>query len=231
MTKNRNVLAALASAAVAAGLTCAQPTASASPSTCADLGGTVDASQVCQVHSETESYTMDISLPLDYPDQQAVFDYLVGDRDDFLKWMTEIGPQQPRNRPYVHQVTAKTFRSGTPTAGTQSLLLEIDDDTGAAHEGHPNTWYQAFNYDMDRHAPITFDALFKPGTNPLDVLNPIVQEQLDVAPGALDASAYRNFAVTDDAVIFYFGEDQFGPDNRGPHQISVPRPQLASLLA
>jgi len=216
---------------IAGGAVAPPPIASASPSTCADLGGTVDAAQMCQVHTETATYTIDISVPLDYPDQQAVFDYLAQDRADFLKWMTETGPQQPRNRPYIHRVTAKTFRSTTPTAGTQSLLLDIDDDTGAAHEGHPNTWYQAFNYDLAAHAPITFEGLFKPDADPLAVLNPIVERELDAPPDALDADAYRNFAITDDALVFYFGESQFRPANMGPHHISVPRDQLAALLA
>jgi hypothetical protein len=43
--------------------------------------------------------------------------------------------------------------------------------------------------------------------------------------------AYRSFAITDKAVIFFFGEDQLLPDNVGPHEVSVPRTQLASLLA
>ena len=83
----------------------------------------------------------------------------------------------------MHDVTAKTFRSGTPTSGTQSLVLDIDDDTGAAHEGHPNTWFKAFNYDVGKHAPITFDTLFKPGTDPLAVLNPMVKHEVRDSPG------------------------------------------------
>jgi hypothetical protein len=132
-------------------------------------------------------------------------------------------------------VTAKTFRSGTPTSGTQSLVLDIDDDTGAAHQGHPNTWFKAFNYDLAKHAPITFETLFKPGTDPLAVLNPIVQQKFGAHPetpvGDLDANTYKNFAITDDAVIFFFAQDQVIPDNNGPHRLSVPRTELAPVLA
>ena len=35
---------------------------------------------------------------------------------------------------------------GPPASGTQSLVLEIDDDTGAAHEGHPSRRYQNTNH-------------------------------------------------------------------------------------
>jgi len=46
------------------------------------------------------------------------------------------------------------------------------------------------------------------------------------------ASDCRNFALTDDAVIFFFGEGQLVPaDNTGPRQFSVPRTELAPLMA
>jgi hypothetical protein len=223
-------------ATVTAAVTIALPApAAGAQSGCTDLGGTVDTDQICQVHSTTSNYTIDMSFPLDYPDQQAVFDYLKQDRADFVVWFTKFGGDG-RDRPYIHAVTAKTFRSGTPTSGTQSLVLDIDDDTGAAHQSHPNTWFKAFNYDLDKHAPITFDTLFKPGTNPLVVLNPIVRQKFGAHPetpvvGDLDANTYKNFAITDDAVTFFFGQDQVIPDNNGPHQISVPRSELAPLLA
>lgn len=200
-------------------------------SACAGLGGTVDENRTCQVHSATSGYTLDMSFPVDYPDQDALGAYLAQDRDQFVKWVSETRGDG-RQRPYVHDVTAKTYQSA---AGTQSLVLKIEDDTGAAHQGHPNTFFEAFNYDMAKRAPITFDTLFKPGTKPLGVLNPIVQRQLgthaDVPVNDLDAHVYQNFALTDDAVIFFFGEDRVLPDHNGPHQVSVPRSELASLLA
>jgi Protein of unknown function (DUF3298) len=228
----RMMLATVASAAVIA---VALPPTAGAQSACDGLGGTVDADQVCQVHSATPTYTIDMSFPVDYPDQQAVSDYLMQDRADFLEWITKFGGQR-RNRPYMHDVTAKTYRSGTPDAGTQSLVLTISDDTGFAHEDHPGTSYQAFNYDLHKHARVTFDTLFKPGTNPLDVLNPIVQRELGKhaytpVRDDLDATTYQSFAITDDAVIFFFAEDQVVADNNGPHQVAVPRSELAPLLA
>jgi hypothetical protein len=226
--RHRNLLAALAGAALIAGVTIL-PAASAQ-SACDALGGTVGADQICQVHSATPTYTIDMSFPLDYPDQQAVGDYLTQDRDGFLDWITKFGGQG-RSRQYMHDVTAKTYRS----SGTQSLVLDIDDDTGISHEDHPGTSYRAFNYDLSKHAPITFDTLFKPGTKPLDVLNPIVQREFGKRPYLpvqdLDATTYRNFALTDDAVIFFFAEDEVVADNNGPHRVSVPRSELAPLLA
>jgi hypothetical protein len=228
---HRTLLAALTSVAVIAG---SPAPAAGADTACASLGGTVFADQTCHVHSATSRYTLDMSFPLDYPDQQALTDVLTQDRDEFVDWIAKTRGDG-RNRPYLHDVTAKTYRSGPPASGTQSLVLEIDDDTGAAHEGHPNTWFRALNYDLTKRAPITYDTLFKPGTKPLEVLNPIVQREFATRSYMpvrdLDATTYRNFAITDDAVIFFFGEDQVVPDHNGPHEISVPRSELASLLA
>jgi len=227
----KNLFAALIGAVLIAGVAAyGTPTASAQ-SACDGLGGTVDADQICQVHSTTPAYSIDMSFPLDYPDQQSVSDYLMQDRADFLDWLAKFAPDG-HTRPYMHDVTAKTYRS----SGTQSLVLTINDDTGFAHEDHPGTSYQAFNYDLSKSAPITFDTLFKPGSNPLGVLNPIVQRELGKHSSTpvrddLDATTYQNFAITDDAVIFFFGEDAVVPDNNGPHRVSVPRSELASLLA
>ena len=103
-------------------------------SACTDLNGTVGSDQICHVHAATATYKIDMTFPLDYPDMQAVTDFLKKDRDSFLDWVAEIGPSQPRGRPYLYDVTAETYRSGTPESGTHSLVLHIDNDTGLAHK-------------------------------------------------------------------------------------------------
>jgi hypothetical protein len=179
------------------------------------------------------TYTLEMSFPLDYPDQTALTDVLTQDRDSFVDWVAEFGPDG-RDRPYEHVVTAKTYRSGTPDSGTQSLVLEIQSDAGLAHQGHPDTSFTALNYDVGNRTAITFDTLFKRGAQPLEVLNPIMLRELQ-KPGSVvnDVSehTYQNFAITDDAVIFFFGQDLVIEDNNGPHHVSVPRTDLASLFA
>jgi Protein of unknown function (DUF3298) len=226
----------LASTSAAATTPPAQPTPAAGPqSPCAGLGGTVGPDQTCHVRSATATYTLEMSFPLDYPDQKALTDVLMQDRDSFVDWVATSGPDG-RGRRYEHVVTAKTYRSGTPDSGTQSLVLEIQDDTGLAHQDHPSTSFSALNYALGKRTAITFDTLFKPDAKPLEVLNPIVLRELQKnGPGGevddLDEYTYRNFAITDDVVIFFFGEDQVIRDNNGPHQVSVPRTELASVLA
>jgi hypothetical protein len=200
-------------------------------SACTDLGGSIGSDHVCHVHSATPTYKIDISFPVDYPEMPAVATFLKQDRNNFVDWVDKFGPRGGRHWPYQYVVTAQTYRSGKPDSGTQSLVLKIDNDTGFAHEGHPDTIFQAFNFDFAKRVPITFDTLFRPAANPLDVLNPIVRQELHATSADLDEKTYQNFAITDDAVIFFFGQNQVVPDNAGPHKVAVPRTELAAVLA
>ncbi|ORV89270.1 hypothetical protein AWC11_13750 [Mycobacterium interjectum] len=200
-------------------------------SACTELDGNIGGDGSCHVRSTTPAYKIDMSFPVDYPDMAAVAAFLKRDRDDFVDWVAKFGPRDGRDRPYLYAVTATTYRSGKPDARTQSLVLEIDNDTGFAHEGHPDTTFRAFTFDLARHVPITFDTLFKPGAKPLEVLDPIVRAELHAPAADLDETTYQNFGITDDVVIFFFGQDQVVRDNAGPHQVAVPRIELASMLA
>jgi hypothetical protein len=213
----------------------AQPTPAAGPqSACAELGGTVDTNQVCHAHTAGSGYEVDFSFPVDYPDQQALTDYLTQRGEDFVSLAAE---RPPRDHPYELDAKAKVFRSGTPTAGTESLVFQVYSESGGAH---PVTSYQAFSYDLGKGASITFDTLFKPGTQPVEVLDPIVQREMDKhwqgngspAPdNILGAKDYQDFALTDDAVIFFIGQGMWLPEAGGPQQVSVSRAELASVLA
>ncbi|MBN9635208.1 MAG: DUF3298 domain-containing protein, partial [Actinobacteria bacterium] len=76
------------------------PTASAQRS-CAALGGTADATGICRIHDIGAGYERTAAFPVDYPDQQAVADYLALDRDGFVGWVGKFG----RGRGYEETVT------------------------------------------------------------------------------------------------------------------------------
>jgi hypothetical protein len=42
---------------------------------------------------------------------------------------------------------------------------------------------------------------------------------------------YKSFAITDDAVTFFIGQGTWTIEAAGPQQVSVPRSELASILA
>jgi hypothetical protein len=54
---------------------------------CADLkGGTTGST--CEIQLSDPGYSIDISFPLDYPDQQSIADYISQTRDGFLNAAT-----------------------------------------------------------------------------------------------------------------------------------------------
>jgi hypothetical protein len=199
---------------------------------CGTLGGVVEADNICHVHATASTYTMDLRFPANYADEQAVIDYLMQNRDGF----TNVA-QTPaaRNMPYEMDVTTQSFTSGPPPDGTRSVVLELFQDVGGAH---PTTWYKAFNYDVAQRKPVTFDTLFAPDARAVDAIFRVVQRDLErqtgltgviAASDGLDPSHYQNFAITDDAVIFFFGQGELLPSDAGAMSASVPRAALPPL--
>lgn len=226
----------LGAAVLAAGVLSGWATApmAAAQSACADLGGTVDAQNICRVHAENPSYRLDFVFPADYPDQQALTAYLTQTRDGFINVSDMPGSW---NLPYVLDARGAGYRSGPEDGGTRSVVFEVYENVGGAH---PQTWYQAFNWDVAGQAPISFDTLFKPDSDPLEVVFPIVQSDLSrqlgvdapIAPAdGLDPAKYQQFAITDDAVIFFFGQGEIMAGAGGASQATVPRSAIAPLLA
>lgn len=224
----------IAAALLAAGAVTGWPSgalAVADPS-CAGMGGSVESGQTCHVHTSNATYTLDMKFPVDYPDQQALTDYLTQNRDGFINVAQTSGP---RDQPYQMEVTSEQYRSGKPPKGTESVVLKVFEDLGGPR---PSTFYKGFNYDLDKRQPITFDTLFAPGSKPLDAIYPIVQRDLSrqtglggaIPPGTgLDSSHYQNFAITDDSLIFYFAPGELLPPFAGAAQAQVPRNAIPPL--
>jgi Protein of unknown function (DUF3298) len=226
------ILSVAAVVAVGALAVVVAPTAAAQ-SACADLEGTVT-DGICTVHTANPTYTLDMTFPDDYPDQQALTAYLTQTRDGFVNVSQMPGSW---NQPYQLDAKGTGYTSGSPTGGTQSVVFEVYQNVGGSH---PQTFYQAFNWDNAKHAPITFNTLFKPGTKPLDVIYPEVNRYLQREQGmidpippteGLDPDNYQNFALTDDSVIFFFGQGEIFAEAAGAVQATVPREALAPMLA
>jgi hypothetical protein len=225
-------VAALVAAGVLAG-SIGVPAASAQ-SACVDLGGTVGQDQICRVHAANSTYTLDMSFPNDYPDQAPLTAYLTQARDGFVNVAEMPGSY---NLPYQLDAKGTGYRSGSPTGETRSVVFTMWQNVGGVH---PQTYYQAFNWDLAKQAPITFDTLFKPGTEPLDVIYPEVNRYLQKEQGmidsippteGLDPTKYQNFALTDDSIIFFFSQGEMFAESAGPVEVKVPRASVAPLLA
>jgi hypothetical protein len=208
--------------------------AAAAQSACVDLAGTVGQDQICSVHTSNPTYTLDITFPNDYPDQQALTAYLTQARDGFVNVSEMPGSY---NLPYELDAKGTGYRTDTPAGGTRSVVFTIWQNVGGVH---PQTWYKSFNWDLGKKAPITFETLFKPGSKPLDVIYPAVEQYLKKQQGlidgipanvGLDPAKYQNFALTDDALLFFFGQGELSAESAGPVEASVPRATVAALLA
>ena len=206
--------------------------AAAAPPSCASLGGTIEAGQLCHVRTTGPTYTLNLTFPADYPDQQALTDYITQNRDGFVNVAQSSGG---RDQPYQLEATTEQHTSGQPPHNTRGVVLKFFQELGGAH---PSTWYKAFNYNLGTKQPITFDNLFAPGTTPLDSIFPLVQRDLErqnalgaaILPSTgLDPSHYQNFAITDDQLIFYFAPGEILPAFAGPVQAQVPRNAIPPL--
>jgi hypothetical protein len=209
----------------------APSSAYATPASCAGLGGAIEAGQLCHVRAANPTYTLDLTFPVDYPDQQALTDYITQNRDGFVNVAQTSGP---RDQLYELEATAEQHSSGEPVH-TRSVVLKFFEELGGAH---PSNWYKAFNYDLATKQPITFDNLFAPDTAALDSIFPLVQRDLQrqnllaaaIQPSTgLDESHYQNFAITDDQLIFYFAPGEMLPPFAGPVQAQVPRDAIPPL--
>jgi len=206
--------------------------AAAAPPTCASLGGTMPDAQTCRLHTSAPTYTLTMTFPADYPDEQALADYITQNRDGFVNVAQSSGG---RDQPYQMEATTEQHTAGQPPHNTRSVVLKFFQDLGGAH---PSNWFKAFNYNLGTKQPITFDNLFPPGTTPLDTIFPIVQRDLErqnalgvaILPSTgLDPSHYQNFAITDDQLIFYFAPGEMLPALAGPVQAQVPRNAIPPL--
>jgi hypothetical protein len=205
--------------------------AAAAPPTCAGLGGTMSDAQTCRLHTSTPTYTLTMTFPADYPDEQALTDYITQNRDGFVSVAQSSGS---RDQPYQMEATTEQH-AAQPPHNTRSVVLKFFQDLGGAR---PTTWYKAFNYNFGAARPITFDTLFAPGTAPLDAIFPLVQRELQrqnplgatILPSTgLDPSHYQNFAITDDQLIFYFAPGEMLPAFAGAAQAAVPRNAIPPL--
>jgi Protein of unknown function (DUF3298) len=204
----------------------------AAESDCGSLGGEIQGEQTCHVHVANATYVLDMTFPVDYPDDQALTDYVSQNRDGFVSVAQTSGA---RDVPYQMEVTSEQYSSGQLPGGTRSVVLKVFEDLGGPR---PSTSYKAFNYDLGSHQAITFDALFAPTSKPLDSIYPIVQREVGrqtglgaaILPGAgLDTSHYQNFAITNDDVVFYFAPGELLPPFAGASEVHVPRNAIPPL--
>lgn len=200
---------------------------------CADLKGVV-AGAVCQIRLSEPGYSVSISFPSSYPDMKAVADFVSRTRDDFLN---AAKSPAAREVPYSLDINTAEYNSAIPPRGQQSVVLTVYRNVGAAH---PQTAYKTFVWDQTYRKPVTYETLWQPDADPLPIVLAAVQQALQKQTGApvpidaaagLDPANYRNFAITNDGVIFFFSQGTLLPEAAGAVEALVPRSVIDPLLA
>src|ERR1051325_11623332 len=103
--------------------------ASAAPKDyCADLKGG-NTGTTCEIQLADAGYNVNISIPLDYPDQKSIADYITQTRDGFLN-VAKSGA--PRDTPYELNITSTNYGSAIPPRGTQAVVFKVYAKIGAA---------------------------------------------------------------------------------------------------
>ncbi len=168
------LVVAVAAISLSSGLAAAAP-----KDYCADLKGANTGSS-CVIALSDPAYSVNISIPLDYPDQKSLADYISQTRDAFINTAKSGTPQ---GTPSTLTITPMEYTSAIPPRGTQAVVFTVTQNIGAAS---PQTTYKAFNWDQSYRKAITYTAAPDDKQNtplwrvddPLKTVAPIVQTEL-----------------------------------------------------
>lgn len=144
---------------------------------CADLKG-ISNGRTCEIQLSDPGYSVDISMPLDYPDQKPVAEFISQTRDTFVN---QAKSGAPHDKPYGLRIKPTEYNSAIPPRGTQTVVFTVYQDVGS-----PQTTYKAFNWDQTYRKEILFTAKADDKQNtplwrvddPLQTVAPIVQAEL-----------------------------------------------------
>lgn len=221
---------------------------------CAELHGG-NTGRTCEIQLSDPGYNVDISMPLNYPDQKPIAEYIAQTRDAFLN---SAKSGAARSTPYELHIKPTEYTSSIPPRGTQSVVFEVDQNLGGAQ----SQTYKAFNWDQTYRKPITYAAApddkehapLWQVDDPLKTVAPIVQADLQqqLAPPSpetatptattppplpfahtalYDPANYQNFAVVNDGVIFFFDQGVLLPASAGALHVLVPRSAIDPMIA
>jgi hypothetical protein len=222
---------------------------------CRDLGGNVQSGTICHVIAQTDAYSIDMRFGVDYPDGQAVADYVRRLHDDFVNTAQAPGA---KNLPYQMFVGLQTFKSGQPLRvvpslgqqfpdaqtygqpwrGTESMVLKVYERLDV-YSMTPRSRFKTFTFDDDKNRALTFADLFPADSKPEQAVYPYVKADLErqqlarhftLSPkDGLDPGFYQNFAITDDALLIFIDQGRLVPDEAGDMRVDVPRNGIPPL--
>jgi hypothetical protein len=121
----------------------------------------------------------------------------------------------------------------------QTVVFNMSFYTGGAH---PNSGYKSFTFDVKQDKELTLNDVFLNGNIPWDTISQLVQDDLktqlaDMADATTieqgtgtNPDNYKNWALTSDALIFFFDPYQVAPYVAGPQKVEIPLQMLKDVL-
>ena len=182
---------------------------------------------------------IDFSYPRwlnDYPFAlQPIQDFLQVTRDEF--WEFASTSLDYMFTPWSLEVSYEEYAFSD---SVRSILFTVGGYSGGAH---PYSYYQAFTFDLVGQRQILLMDLFQPGSDPIAVISPMVQADLmtqmvdfadpqEIENGTgTNPDNYQRFALTEEALTFFFDAYQVAPYAAGPFEVSIPLENIAAILA
>jgi hypothetical protein len=188
-------------------------------------------------------YQVSIDIDFSYPTWVNNYDFALQPIQDFLQitrdefWEFASTSLDFMFTPWSLEVSYDEFAFSD---SVRSTLFTVGGYSGGAH---PYSYYQAFTFDLVGQRQILLVDLFQPERDPLAVISPMVQADLLVQMvdfgdaqwieegTGTNADNYQRFALTEDALIFFFDPYQVAPYAAGPFEVSIPLENLTAILA
>jgi hypothetical protein len=234
----QGLISLLVVAVIGVGTAAAQDGQGGQGDPCFAKGGQFDTEQQkCVIKAGIE---IDITYPLEvmqYPFvEQTADSFLTDTRSQFISEFSSMGAGVYSPAPWGLYIDYEIFQFSPDVL---SLKFTISNYTGGAHG---NQYFQTYTFDLTQNRVLKLSELFQPGADILGSLAPIAQQDLAVQlgefadpqwiqDGTSSLDAYTSFAVTPDALVFFFAPYQVAAYAAGPQTVKIPLAQISGILA
>ncbi len=185
---------------------------------------------------------VDIDYPLamvQYPEVAKVIDTFIADQQkSFIASYTPDYTLPAHVNNWEMNISNEIYKFSDDI---QTVVFNTYFYTGGAH---PNSGYNTMTFDVKQGKQLTIADIFLNGDVPYDIIAKLAQEDLktqlgDMAdPTMLDPGTtatnhdnYKNWALTDKSIIFFFDPYQVAAYVAGPQKVEIPFTTLHTLLA
>lgn len=206
---------------------------------CFDKGGVWEDNE-CLIRS---SFELEIRYPLELIEYEIVAEtidaFVIEQKEIFLQYVN-VPSAEMLPMSYAPWTLTMNYETTSHSDDILSIIYTISEYTGGAH---PNSYYRTFTFNLAENTVITLEDLFVEGANPLEAIAPLVVADLTEQMGEFADAAwiesgtgenmenYRNFALTEDALIFYFPPYQVAAYAAGAFEVQIPLSELSDILA